>query len=76
MIPLPAIHVVTAPVEARVRSLAAPDTLVGPGDVVAVLDDPRGPRPLRSTVHGHVGGALAGAGQPVVPGEGVVWLRR
>jgi hypothetical protein len=76
MIPLPAFRLVTAPSDARVRSLAATDTLVAPGDIVAVLDAPRGLLSLRATAHGRVGGALTAADQKVGAGEGVIWLHR
>jgi hypothetical protein len=76
MIPLPAFRLVTAPSDARVRSLAPTDTLVAPGDVVAVLDAPRGPLSLRATAHGRVGGALTATDQPVGAGDGIIWLHR
>jgi acetyl/propionyl-CoA carboxylase alpha subunit len=76
MIPLPAFHLVTTPSDARVRSLVATDTIVSPGDVVAVLDAPRGPLSLRATAHGRVGGALTAADQKVGAGEGIIWLHR
>jgi hypothetical protein len=76
MIPLPAFRLVTAPSDARVHSLAPADTLVSPGDVVAVLDAPRGRLSLRATAHGRVGGALTAADQPVGAGDGIIWLHR
>jgi hypothetical protein len=76
MIPLPAFRLVTAPSEARVRSLAPADTLVAPGDVVAVLDAPRGRLSLRATEHGRVGGALTATDQSVGVGDGLIWLHR
>jgi hypothetical protein len=76
MIPLPAFRLVTAPSDARVRSLAPVDTMVSPGDIVAVLDAPRGPMSLRATAHGRVGGALTVADQSVGAGDGVIWLHR
>jgi len=76
MIPLPPITLVTAPGEARVRSLATVGATVAPGDVVAVLDAARGPVSLLAGVHGRVGGRLTVADQPVVGGDGVVWIQR
>jgi len=76
MIPLPPIMLVTAPSDARVRSLAPVDTLVERGDIVAVLDAPRGPVSLRADTRGRIGGTLANADQTVAAGEGVVWIRR
>ena len=76
MIPLPAFRLVTTPSDARVRSVAAVDTLVAPGDVVAVLDAPRVPLSLRATAHGRVGGALTATDQSVGAGDGIIWLHR
>lgn len=76
MIPLPSISLVTAPSEARVRSLAIVGATVAPGDVVAVLDAPRGPVSLMAGVHGRVGGRLATTDQTVAGGDGVVWIQR
>jgi acetyl/propionyl-CoA carboxylase alpha subunit len=76
MIPLPPFRIVTSPADARVRSVAATDTLVAPGDVVAVLEAPRGQLSLRATSHGRIGGALTAADQTVGAGEGVIWLHR
>ena len=74
MIPLPPFRLVTAPSDARVASVAMPGATVSPGDVVAVLDAPRGRVPLVAPVHGRVGGALIGASQSVASGDGIVWI--
>ena len=76
MIPLPACRIVTAPQGGRVVSVAATDTFVQPGDVVAVLDAPRGRMPLFARESGRVGGALVGADQVATEGEGILWLAR
>jgi biotin carboxyl carrier protein len=76
MIPLPPFRLVTAPAEARVRQLAAVDAVVAPGDVVAVLDAPRGPLTLLADEHGRVGGTLATTDQTVRAGDGVIWILR
>ncbi len=74
MIPLPPFRLVTAPSDARVASVATPGSTVSPGDVVAVLDAPRGRVPVHAPVHGTVGGALAGAQHSVSSGDGIVWI--
>jgi len=76
MIPLPPFRLITAPGDAQVMSVAAAGDVVAPGDVVAVLEAPRGPVPLLASVHGRVGGALAGAREHVASGDGVVWIER
>lgn len=76
MIPIPAMTLVTSPVDGRVRSLVAADTVVTRGDVVATVEGAYGPSELRASCSGHVGGALAGARQAVSAGEGVLWVRR
>jgi biotin carboxyl carrier protein len=76
MIPLPPFRLITAPSDARVTSVASAGEVVSPGDVVAMLEAPRGPVPLVAAVHGRVGGALAGARQNVALGDGVVWIER
>lgn len=76
MIPIPAMNLVTSPVDGRVRSLVAPDTLVRHGDVVATVEGAYGPAEVRANCTGRVGGALAGARQAVSAGEGVLWVRR
>ncbi|MEX2503573.1 MAG: hypothetical protein WD378_01915 [Egicoccus sp.] len=76
MIPIPAMTLVTSPVDGRVRSLVAADTLVRHGDVVAMVEGAYGPSEIRAHCNGRVGGALAGASQAVSAGEGVLWVRR
>jgi predicted deacylase len=71
---LPPFQVVIAPAEGRVRRLAAPGRRVAAGDVVAVVDEAFGPRRLRATRSGRVGGALSEPGRGVGAGEGLVWL--
>lgn len=73
---VPACAVVTAPDDGRVHRVADPDHPVRAGDVVAVLDGPRGRTELTSPVKGRVGGALAEPSQAVTAGEGVLWLSR
>jgi biotin carboxyl carrier protein len=76
MIPIPPCTVVTSPVNGRVDRLVDPGALVGRGDIVAVVEGVGGAAQLRAPAAGRVGGALAGAAQPIVAGEGVVWLAR
>lgn len=76
MIPIPAMTLVTSPVDGRVRSTVAPDTVVRLGDVVATVEGAYGPAEIRASCSGRVGGALAGARQAVSAGEGVLWVRR
>jgi biotin carboxyl carrier protein len=76
MIPLPPFRLITAPSEARVTSVARAGAIVAPGDVVAVLDAPRGSMSVLATVHGRVGGPLAVAQQSVGAGDGIVWIER
>lgn len=74
MIPLPPFRLITAPSDARVSSIAMVGSTVAPGDVVAVLDAPRGRVPVVAPVHGRVGGVLTGALQSVSSGDGIVWI--
>ncbi len=76
MIPLPPFRLITAPSDARVTSVADTGSVVAPGDVVALLDAPRGTFPVLAPVHGRVGGALTGARQTVASGDGIVWIER
>ena len=76
MIPLPPFRLVTAPSDARVTSVVDPGAEVAPGDVVAVLDAPRGRVPVLAPVGGRVGGALTGAQQAVAAGDGLLWIER
>ena len=74
MIPLPPFRLVTAPSDARVKSVATAGSVVAAGDVVAVLEAPRGRVPVIAPVHGRVGGALTGELQSVASGDGIVWI--
>jgi biotin carboxyl carrier protein len=76
MIPVPPFRLITAPADARVRSVADTGSVVAPGDVVALLDAPRGTVPVLAPVHGRVGGALTGVRQTVASGDGLVWIER
>jgi biotin carboxyl carrier protein len=76
MIPLPPFRLITAPSDARVSSVALAGAIVAPGDVVAVLDAPRGVMPVLATVHGRIGGSLTAAEQSVSVGDGIVWIER
>jgi len=76
MIPLPPFRLITAPSDARIASVARTGSIVAPGDVVAVLDAPRGRVPVLATMHGRVGGSLAGTDQTVSSGDGIVWIER
>ena len=76
MIPLPPFRLITAPSAARVSSVVLAGAIVAPGDVVAVLDAPRGVMPVLATVHGRVGGSLTAAQQSVSAGDGIVWIER
>lgn len=76
MIPLPPFRLITAPSDARVTSVARAGAIVAPGDVVAVLDAPRGSLPVLATVHGRIGGSLTAAQQSVASGDGIVWIER
>jgi predicted deacylase len=76
MIPIPALNLVTSPVDGRLRSVVPTDTVVRRGDVVATVDGAAGAAEVRATATGRVGGALAGLRQAVTAGEGVVWVRR
>lgn len=76
MIPLPPFRLVTAPSDARVTSVVGPGAEVAPGDVVAVLEAPRGRVPVLAPVGGRIGGALTDAQQSVAAGDGIVWIQR
>ena len=76
MIPLPPFRLVTAPSDARVTSIVGPGAEVAAGDVVAVLEAPRGSVPVVAPVGGRVGGALTDAQQSVAAGDGIVWIQR
>lgn len=76
MIPLPPFRLVTAPSDARVTSVARRGEVVAPGDVVAVLEAPRGPIPVVAPVPGRIGGALTDERQTVACGDGIVWIER
>ncbi|MFA9430489.1 hypothetical protein [Egicoccus sp. AB-alg2] len=68
--------VLTSPVDGRVRTLVAADTVVHRGDVVATVEGAYGPAEVRASCNGRIGGALAGTRQAVSAGEGVLWVRR
>lgn len=74
MIPLPPFRLVTAPSDARVASIVTPGATVSAGDVVAVLDVPRGRVPVVAPVPGRVGGTLTATRQSVASGDGIVWI--
>jgi predicted deacylase len=76
VIPIPAMTLLTSPVDGRVRSVVAADTLVRSGDVVATVDGAAGAAEVRAATTGRVGGALAGIRQAVAAGEGVLWVQR
>lgn len=76
MIPIPAMTLVTAPRDGKVRNVAPVDTPVRKGDVVATLSGPAGDTEVRAPAAGRVGGSLADHRQPVAAGEGVLWLSR
>lgn len=76
MIPLPPFRLVTAPSDARVTSVARTGEEVAAGDVVAVLEAPRGTVPVVAPVRGRIGGALAGEEQSVAVGDGLLWIDR
>lgn len=71
---IPPLRIVTAPSDARVASVVATGATVSPGDVVAVLDVPRGRVPIVAPVHGRIGGTLTAAQQSVASGDGIVWI--
>lgn len=76
MIPLPPFRLITSPADARVTSIADAGSHVAPGDVVAVLEAPRGMVSVVAPVHGRVGGTLTAAQQSVASGDGIVWIER
>lgn len=76
MIHIPPCAVATAPADGRVRDVAALDTTVVRGEVVAVLETTAGRREVTAPSGGRVGGRLADPSQPVTAGEGVLWLSR
>jgi biotin carboxyl carrier protein len=61
MIPIPAMTLLTSPVDGRVKSVVA--AAAGASEV-------------RAAATGRVGGALASVRQAVTAGEGVLWVRR
>jgi acetyl/propionyl-CoA carboxylase alpha subunit len=76
MIPIPAMTLLTSPVDGRVKSVVAADTMVRRGDVVATVEGAAGASEVRAAATGRVGGALASVRQAVTAGEGVLWVRR
>jgi biotin carboxyl carrier protein len=76
VIPIPALTLVTSPVDGRVRKVVAAGTVIRRGDVVATVDGATGAEEVRARTNGRVGGTLAGDRQAVMAGEGVLWVRR
>ncbi|MDX1658310.1 MAG: hypothetical protein R3343_05780 [Nitriliruptorales bacterium] len=76
MIPIPSMSLATSPVDGRVRRLAAVDTEVDRGDVVAVITGAQGEATVTAPTAGRVGGPLTDEDQPVRAGEGIVWLSK
>ncbi len=76
MIPLPPFRLITAPSDARVASVVGAGEMVAAGDVIAVLDAPKGAVSVCAPIHGRVGGSLAGAQQRISAGDGIVWIER
>lgn len=76
MIPIPNCTVVTAPVDGRVQSLADAGTDVAAGEVVATVTSGGRDVEIRSPNGGRIAGALAALAQPVLAGDGVLWLGR
>ena len=76
MIPIPPLHLVTAPQDGRVRDLLPAATPVRRGDVVATVETAAGPTTLRAACSGQVGGPLAVRRQPVRAGDGILWVHR
>lgn len=76
MIPMPPFRLVTAPADARVTSVRDVGARVAEGEVVAVLEAPRGRMALAAPVGGRIGGVLAGSDRSVSTGEGIVWIER
>jgi predicted deacylase len=76
MIPIPALTLLTSPIDGRVRSVVDADTTVRRGDVVATVAGASGDAEVRAGANGRVGGALAAARQAVTVGEGVAWVHR
>lgn len=75
MIPIPACNVLVAPSTGRLASSLPEDSVVGRGDVVAVLDTGGDHVSLRAPMAGIVGGALVGIREALNTGDGVLWLR-
>lgn len=76
MIPIPNCTIVTAPVDGRVRTLVDAGTDVITGQVVATVEAGGRDVEIRSPRGGRIAGALAALAQPVVAGDGVLWLGR
>lgn len=74
MIPIPSCTVVTATTDGRVCNLVEEGTRVDAGDVVAAVESGGRTVDLTTPRGGLVRGFLANLAQPVVAGEGVVWL--
>lgn len=75
MIPIPACSVLVAPRTGRLASWLPEDSVVGQGDVVAVLDTGSGQVSVRAHADGIVGGALVGLREAIDSGDGVLWMR-
>ena len=76
MIPIPNCTVVTAPVDGKVATLADEGTQVRAGEVVATVSSGGRDVEIRSPNGGRIAGALAALTQPVLAGDGVLWLGR
>ncbi len=76
MIPLPPFRLVTAPSDARVTEVVGAGAIVAAGDVVAVLEAPRGRFSVLAPVGGRVGGSLTDVQECVSTGDGIVWMER
>lgn len=74
MIPIPSCTVVTATSDGRVATLVEPGTRVRAGDVVGTVDTGARVIDLVAPRGGFIRGFLAHLAQPVVAGDGVVWL--
>lgn len=76
MIPIPACVVATAPVDGRVAHLVDDGTQVEAGDEVGRIESAAGAWTISAPRAGRVEGSLVSGRQPVVAGQGVLWLAR
>ncbi len=76
MIVVPNCTVVVAPRGGRLRRVAPAGATVELGDSVAVIENAGAAADVAAPARGRVGGALAGEGQDLAQGEGVLWLSR